>query len=46
MRRYFFFGPLAAFTTLLLAACSTGAASTPLVPATDRPTFLFFYTDN
>ena len=30
--------------SLLLAAC-TGSAESPITPAPDQPTFLFFYTD-
>jgi hypothetical protein len=30
---------------LVLSGCSSGESSSPVVPAADRPTFLFFFTD-
>ena len=32
------------FSGLLLTACTSNA--TPVIPASDRPTFVYFYTEN
>ena len=43
-RRYILWVSLGLFS-LLLGACGAQSAP-PLTPAPDRPTFLYFYTDN
>lgn len=31
--------------TIMISSCSTSTGDSPITPASDRPTFLYFYTD-